>query len=96
MPSRISGSLDRHRSRRVAAAKRVPRALGPALIVLLCVSPALAETAWVRSEVRLNVRTGAGTQFRIVGVVATGDSVDILDSSAENITPEHLRCCIPP
>ena len=44
-------------------------------------------TPWLRfmsssrpttSEVRLNLRTGAGTKFRIVGVMVTGDSVEIL------------------
>ena len=59
--------------------RRAVRTLGQAaLLSLFCVAPALAESAWVTSEVRLNLRTGAGTQFRIVGVLATGDSVEIL------------------
>lgn len=37
-----------------------------------------AETGWVRGEVRLNVRTGPGTQYRIVGVVKTGDEVNVM------------------
>ena len=41
--------------------------------------PARAERAWVRSEIRLNLRTGPGTQFRIVGVTKTGEGVTILD-----------------
>lgn len=44
---------------------------------LLAVAPAGAQRAWVRGEVRLNIRTGPGTQFRIVGVVKTGDEVRI-------------------
>jgi len=42
---------------------------------------AAAETGWVRSEIRLNVRTGPGTKYRIVGVAKTGDGVDILERS---------------
>ncbi len=38
---------------------------------------AQAEAAWVRGVVRLNVRTGPGTQFRIVGGVKTGDHLEI-------------------
>jgi SH3 domain protein len=54
-----------------------------ATAALLCLgalaSPALsAEPAWVDNEVRLNLRTGAGTTFRIVGSVTSGDRVDIL------------------
>jgi hypothetical protein len=37
-----------------------------------------AENGWVRGEIRLNIRTGAGTQFKIVGVAKTGDGVEIL------------------
>ncbi len=47
--------------------------------VALCLAwPALAQPAWVSSEVRLNLRTGAGTGFRIVGQVVTGDALEIL------------------
>jgi SH3 domain protein len=45
------------------------------------VGPASAETGWVRDEVRLNLRTGPGTQYRIVGVLKTGDAVNILERS---------------
>ena len=38
-----------------------------------------AENGWVRGEIRLNVRTGPGTQFKIVGVAKTGDGVEILE-----------------
>jgi len=37
-----------------------------------------AESGWVRGEIRLNIRTGAGTQFKIVGGAKTGDEVEIL------------------
>ena len=41
-------------------------------------SPAAAEQSWVKDEVRLNLRTGAGSDFRILGAVATGDTVEVL------------------
>jgi SH3 domain protein len=48
-------------------------------VALLTPEPALAqERAWVRSEIRLNVRSGAGTQYRILGGVATGDGLAIM------------------
>jgi len=60
------------------------RSIGVLVLVvsgmLLGAAPsALAETAWVRGEVRLNVRTGPGTQFRIIGLVSTGDEVDVVE-----------------
>jgi len=45
---------------------------------LLVAAHARAETGWVGDQVRLNLRTGAGNQFRILGSVETGDSVEIL------------------
>ncbi len=53
-------------------------------VAAICAWPPLAppagavEQAWVRSEIRLNVRSGAGVQFRILGVIGTGDEVAIL------------------
>jgi hypothetical protein len=50
-----------------------------AIGIALSLAPiALAEDAWVRDEIRLNIRTGASTQNRIVGVAKTGDAVRIL------------------
>jgi SH3 domain protein len=40
---------------------------------------ALAQRAWVKGEVKLNLRTGPGTQFRIVGTVETGDEVRVIE-----------------
>jgi SH3 domain protein len=48
------------------------------LPLLLVAAPALAERAWVKDELRLNLRTGPGVQYRIVGVLQTGDAVQIL------------------
>ena len=49
------------------------------LLVLLVALPALAEPAWVSGEVRLNLRSGAGNQYRILGALKTGDSVQVLE-----------------
>ena len=51
----------------------------------LTVVPAIgqAERAWVKDEVRLNVRTGPGLQYRIVGAATTGDSLDVLSKTRE-------------
>jgi uncharacterized protein YgiM (DUF1202 family) len=52
--------------------------LGLALLCLLVGVPAAAQTAWVKDEVRVNLRTGAGREFRITKELQTGDRVDIL------------------
>lgn len=65
-------------SRRMAAA----RAAGiPALVAvtLAVAAGAAAETAWVKDEIQLQLRTGAGTSFRIIGSIQTGDAVDVLE-----------------
>lgn len=41
--------------------------------------PAHAQRAWVKDEVRLNLRTGPSNKYRIVGAIRTGDSVTILN-----------------
>ena len=58
--------------------RRSARLAGLCLSLLLVAAPALAETAWVKDELRLNVRTGPGVQYRIVGALQTGDSVQVL------------------
>lgn len=73
-----------------------------ALAVLVAASglpqAAGAETAWVRGEVRLNLRTGPTTGHRIVGGVKTGDRVEIV-GRAEDWTrirePSGLEGWIP-
>jgi hypothetical protein len=55
-----------------------------AVLVVLAASsivpaPAHAqERAWIRGEIRLNVRSGPGTAYRILGGVATGDGLVVL------------------
>jgi len=36
------------------------------------------DLGWVRSYIRLNIRSGAGTQFKILGGVETGDELKVL------------------
>ena len=56
------------------------------LVLLLAVTvSASADTGWVKGEVRLNLRSGAGTQFKILGSIRTGDSVTVLGTQ-ENWT----------
>lgn len=58
----------------------VARTMLTLMVVALLVpaAPSRAERAWIKDEVRLNIRTGPGTQFRILGVLTTGDSVEVL------------------
>jgi SH3 domain protein len=63
---------------------------GLCLPLLLGAAPALAETAWVKDELRLNIRTGPGVQYRIVGVLQTGDAVQVV-SRGEGWTEVRLE-----
>ena len=47
--------------------------------LLTLATPSFAQTAWVKDEVRLNLRAGPGVRFRILGGVKTGDSMSILE-----------------
>ncbi len=60
-----------------ALRSRAAALLGTALALLPLL--ANAESAWVRDELRLNVRTGPGVEYRILGVIKTGDQVEVLD-----------------
>jgi SH3 domain protein len=46
--------------------------------VLLVAAAASAETNWVSDQVRLNLRTGPGNQYRIIATIDTGDSVEVV------------------
>jgi SH3 domain protein len=39
---------------------------------------AAADTGWVRGNIKLNLRSGAGTQFKIIGSIETGDQMEVL------------------
>jgi SH3 domain protein len=50
-------------------------------LALLAVVPAKlgrAQSAWVKDEVHLQIRSGAGNQYRIIGRIKTGDTATIL------------------
>ncbi len=59
---------------------RAHELLGAAALAagMLSAPLARAETGWVDDQVRLNLRTGPGNQYRILSSVETGDSVEIL------------------
>ena len=76
-----TNSVTRGRTRwQVGVASAVAMAIA---LCALAATPADAERAWVRGGIRLNLRTEPGTQFRIIGVVQTGDGVDILERRDE-------------
>jgi hypothetical protein len=56
-------------------------AIALALFINLVAPPETeaAERAWIRGEIRLNVRSGPGTAYRILGGVATGDGLSVLE-----------------
>src|SRR5690606_40557650 len=63
-----------------ARGARFPRfALGALLAVVVGVaglapSPArAAEQGWIKSDLKLNLRTGGGNEYRIIGTVSSGD-----------------------
>ncbi len=61
-------------SRRLTASLAAAALLTP----LILSDTARAERAWVKDEVRLNLRIGPDTKYRILGGLKTGDPVEIL------------------
>lgn len=58
----------------------------PLLLMALCLAAGLlwpeassAQRAWIKGEVRLNLRSGPGTNYRILAGVKTGDALTVLD-----------------
>jgi uncharacterized protein YgiM (DUF1202 family) len=74
MASRVTPDA-RRRSRRFTTAVVVGLAMA---ITATFADRVRAETAWVKDEVRINLRSGPGTQYRILQGIGTGDRVDIL------------------
>lgn len=60
---------------------RAPLMLAASLAVLA--TPSAAERAWVKDELRLNLRAGPGVQYRILGVAKTGDSIEVVSRTDE-------------
>lgn len=48
-------------------------------LVALGAGSARAEDSWVKEEVHLNLRTGPGTEFRILEALKTGDAVQLIE-----------------
>jgi SH3 domain protein len=57
--------------------------LMPVLLLLALATPSRAERAWVKDELRLNLRAGPGVEYRILGVVKTGDQVEVVSRNDE-------------
>lgn len=97
MSPRTRDRAGRRRSwNRYARTLLMPVALGSA--GLLLASPAAAQQAWVKDELKLNLRAGPGVQYRIKGVVTTGDALQILDRGdgwTKVRAPEHGEGWIP-
>ena len=57
------------------------RLLAGAWLLVAVLAPAStgAETAWVKGEIQLNLRTGPSTGHRILANVATGDQLTVLE-----------------
>ena len=73
--TRVSDPRPLGRSRRSAATLVLAVLLaGP-----MWTATATAENAWVRGGIRLNLRTEPGTKFRILGVITTGEGVEVLE-----------------
>jgi len=69
------------RSKPIGARIRwLPLSVAVIALAVLCAKPGAAQEAWVMDkEVTLTLRTGAGTQYRIIGSLTTGDVVTILE-----------------
>jgi SH3 domain protein len=48
------------------------------LVLTIAATAAGAEEAWVKDELRINVRSGSSTRYRVIGAIGTGDKVEIL------------------
>jgi SH3 domain protein len=51
----------------------------PLAVLCLGAAASRAETVWVKDEVKLNLRTGPGVDFRILAALKTGDAAEILE-----------------
>lgn len=49
------------------------------VLVSTFVGPAAAEVGWVRGNIRLNLRAGAGLQYKILSAIETGDEMEVLE-----------------
>lgn len=52
-------------------------------LLILCSSVALGATQFVTDELRINLRSGAGNEYRIVRVLDTGTRLETLETAGE-------------
>jgi SH3 domain protein len=55
-----------------------------ALALLLCSAAVFARTAYVTDDLQITLRSGEGTQFRIMRMLSTGDRLTVLSSDAQS------------
>ncbi|HSG96920.1 MAG TPA: TIGR04211 family SH3 domain-containing protein [Woeseiaceae bacterium] len=53
------------------------------LVLLLCASPALAQSAWVSDEFEITLRTGPSTSNNILLMVGSGTQLEVVERDAE-------------
>jgi SH3 domain protein len=72
---------------------RLARGTGAALALVCLATTANAERAWVKEELRLNVRSGPGLKYRILGPLVTGDGVEILSRTEDwtQVRPDGME-----
>jgi SH3 domain protein len=58
--------------------RRLAFLLAAAAAAVLLAGASHAERAWIKDELKLNIRTGPGLKYRILGVLGTGDSVEVI------------------
>ncbi len=81
-PSEALASLQPRGAARLRARTGLLRTL-LALTLVVGAGAASAEQGWVKGELRLNLRSGGGNEYRILGTVATGDSVKVLSRGTD-------------
>ena len=54
------------------------------LVLLLCSAGALAKTAYVTDELQITLRSGEGTEFRILRMLPTGERLTVLSTNEQN------------
>ena len=54
-----------------------------AAVLVLATNSAFGATRYVTDELRISVRTGAGTQYRIIEVIGSGTRLETLETSGE-------------
>ncbi len=75
--------LQSHRSRSTGPARVVLSVVFAFTVVAAASAASAVEQGWVKGDLRLNLRTGGGNEYRILGTIATGDQVTILTKGTD-------------